>query len=491
MLVAAAVCGHLSGPNAVALADAAPIESPPHETRGFLRGDSRGIGDAALPVQCDVVIAGGSTSALAAALSAARQPTSPQLPGQQRVTCLLEPTDWAGGQLTASGVSAIDFGPALHDPANLPRDFASMLRALGPNPGRCTVGSMDKHNDPAQAVNASYCYAPRRLLEAWIKPALENATDQGLRVFYNTVVMTVATSATGNTSQLLSLTAVQRTARKGTTPWSRTLSEEITDWYNPTDSAAYEKQLLNFSSPRGAPVFIDATETGDVLVVSDAEWRQGVEVPTEAGPATHDTCGTAITYPFYARLLASPPPTPEPPVPTLSRNYGIGGFAKPYCDAGSWSPADQWGCVWAWRRAVGTGGPVNAARSGELSAQNWNGNYTFPNGTLNGQEGNDYPRAYWLLPAAEARATAIAGNWTGGVNITALHQAELQAYGYYEWFKNAAPASSGATPERIVLARAGADPDGGAGTEHVSSARAPAHALFVLLTHPWTRVHGV
>ena len=49
---------------------------------------------------CDVVIAGGTTAALAAALTSARE-------GVQ--TCLLEPTDWPGGQLTAEGVPAIDF----------------------------------------------------------------------------------------------------------------------------------------------------------------------------------------------------------------------------------------------------------------------------------------------------------------------------------------------------------------------------------------------
>jgi NADPH-dependent 2,4-dienoyl-CoA reductase/sulfur reductase-like enzyme len=49
---------------------------------------------------CQVVIAGGTTAAFAAAISSAAE-------GVQ--TCLLEPTDWVGGQLTASGVPAVDF----------------------------------------------------------------------------------------------------------------------------------------------------------------------------------------------------------------------------------------------------------------------------------------------------------------------------------------------------------------------------------------------
>lgn len=47
----------------------------------------------------DVVIAGGSTAAFAAALSAASDGAR---------VALIEPTDWVGGQLTSSGVPAID-----------------------------------------------------------------------------------------------------------------------------------------------------------------------------------------------------------------------------------------------------------------------------------------------------------------------------------------------------------------------------------------------
>ena len=49
---------------------------------------------------CDVVIVGGSTSALAAAVTAAKE-------GAQ--ACLLEPTDMPGGQMTSNGIPALDF----------------------------------------------------------------------------------------------------------------------------------------------------------------------------------------------------------------------------------------------------------------------------------------------------------------------------------------------------------------------------------------------
>lgn len=74
---------------------------------------------------CDVIIAGGSLASLAAAASAADY--SPDVN-----VCYLEPTDWPGGQLTASAVPAVDFGPHNRDgPANVARSFASFL--FGPS----------------------------------------------------------------------------------------------------------------------------------------------------------------------------------------------------------------------------------------------------------------------------------------------------------------------------------------------------------------------
>ena len=70
----------------------------------------------------DVVIAGGSTAAFAAALAAADSGAR---------TALIEPTDWVGGQLTSSGVPAVD--EAWHsitskDPAAKPYSVSAVAR---------------------------------------------------------------------------------------------------------------------------------------------------------------------------------------------------------------------------------------------------------------------------------------------------------------------------------------------------------------------------
>jgi hypothetical protein len=69
---------------------------------------------------CDVIIAGGSLAALAAAVSAANHSSAP-------IVCFLEPTDWPGGQLTASAVPAVDFGHHNGKPSNIARALASFL----------------------------------------------------------------------------------------------------------------------------------------------------------------------------------------------------------------------------------------------------------------------------------------------------------------------------------------------------------------------------
>jgi hypothetical protein len=52
--------------------------------------------------------------------------------------------------------------------------------------------------------------------------------------------------------------------------------------------------------------FIDATEWGELLVLSDASWTQGVEVPTEDVLSSGlDQCGQELVYPFYVNLLVS------------------------------------------------------------------------------------------------------------------------------------------------------------------------------------------
>lgn len=361
--------------------------------------DGKPGGKPATEIPCEVIVAGGSTAALAAALTAARE-------GRQ--TCLVEPTDWPGGQMTVAGVPAIDFawhsagsvnvGQAGKDSANVPPELQSWLAAIG-NPGNCWV--------------SRHCYQPVDLLNAHILPALK-AQAPRLRVLVDTVVKRVTTTDGGKT--ISQVRVVQRVAKVKSrwTGYQQRLSEMLPDWYSEQDSTRFAKRVFVLKSPTTQPpVVIDATEFGDVLVLAGASYLQGVEENEDAPLAgSREQCGQAFTFTFAA--LANPSgKTYELPVEKLQADhpefYAFG--------------QHDWSKIWTYRRLLGGG---NDPHLGEISMQNWN-------------PGNDYPYKYVF----KDRQTTVAerSNWAGGVDLSAIEAAERHAYGYFRWYSANAPAA--------------------------------------------------
>ena len=241
-------------------------------------------------IVCDVLIAGGSTASLAAALASARHGAD---------TCLTDPTDWLGGQLTASAVSAIDFGWA-NNPSNtsfgwsnLPRSFRELLRVLSVDQ-RCWVSSM--------------CYRPIHLL-SFIDTVVRNTTN--LRVFRSAVVVAVQSRA----SLVTSVQVVQRTAKSNTTGYEHLLSDQLADWYSASDSSFFTKVTLSFQ----ARVFVDATEFGDVIG-NLGKSVQGMESPDEDSQAYLSQCGQSHTVGFFIRALQPGSVCAGAPVPPGCKN---------------------------------------------------------------------------------------------------------------------------------------------------------------------------
>ena len=347
--------------------------------------------------ECDVIVAGGSTAALAAALSSARE---------QRVTCLLEPTDWPGGQMTSSGVSAIDFshitsngislGKESQRAENLEGLFYRWMQALPGNPGACWVS--DK------------CYEPAPFVEKQIRPAIDS--QPYLKVFLNTVVKAVETKD----RQIISLTAINRTPTKGT-GYERYLSEDIRDWYSANDSAQFRKTSLTFKGRNGTmPVFIDATEFGDLLVLSNSPWLQGTEQFDGAITNDNDTCGQAIVYPIAAVLNSEQ--VAEGPNPFKVEHPEFYSFKTT-------SRHFSWEEIWTYRRLRGS--KFTGPTAGDISMQNWN-------------PGNDYPYGYLFL--SKEKANAQKADWMGGIDVDVLRAAERHAIGWYYFFKAKTPEST-------------------------------------------------
>ena len=210
--------------------------------------------------------------------------------------------------------------------------------------------------------------------------------------------------------------------------YDRLPSQDLADWYSPKDSARFAKRVLRFGSAPGAkraPVFIEATEWGEVLALADAPYLQGVE-STDGGVEGDDRTGQATVYCFVEEFLENPADEPRANVP-LDRM----GFATYE------GRPDAWEKVWTYRRIRGQGAPA----PGDLCLQNWGYSAKVGNG------GNDYPFGYLFPSKADAAATR--DDWQGGVDVDVLAGAEERALGWHQWFKENAP--KGIDPKQIVL----------------------------------------
>ena len=364
----------------------------------------------ATTVHCDVIVAGGSLSSVAAAVSAAN--TSAAL-----AVCLLDPTDWLGGQLTAGAVPAVDFGPENAVPANLPASLSAFLFGAhmpnATNLGKCWVSKK--------------CFDPRLAVQDFFAPL--TAALPNLRVFLRTAVAHAARDAA--TGGLLGVTGVQRAPRAGVDEWDTLTSAQLADWYSPAASPRFTKEVLEFTLPPRGGVVIEATEFGDVLATSGLPFAQGIEAPAEASSAYLSTCGQGTTVPFYVTYGAHAAPSPDPAPPGAS-----GGL--PYSQQGM-----SWDRDWTYRRvAAGAGSAGDAGAPGETSVINVGG-------------GNDLSNAYLFygLDSAELAAQRAAKfAWRGGVNTSALAMGEQRAYGFYHWFKaNASGAARGDASASLYL----------------------------------------
>lgn len=363
----------------------------------------------------DVVIAGGSTAALAAAISAAESGAK---------VALLEPTDWIGGQLTSSGVPAVDeaWHKLTDEDGNVTTDVAAIARTpanISPHLRRM----LDATGCPGKCWVSRFCFEPKTLLREQLEPLVESLDT--LVIFHETVVK----RATVKNQRIVELHAIQRESKLGG-GYDALPSTDLADWYSEKDSTRFSKRVLRFKGKD--VVFIDATEWGELLVLSDAPYLQGVE-HEDGGLDGDDTFGQSITYGFVQELHEKPDASRDRDVPHHAvPNLGLGDYRD---------RSDGWEKVWTYRRLRATNTEVG---TGDLSLQNW-GYYVDK-----AEGGNDYPFGYLFLTRADAKRQAEK-DWRGGVDLAVLAAAERRAYSWHQWFKSKAPQPIGA--DRISLNR--------------------------------------
>ena len=370
--------------------------------------------DSAFPV-CDLVIAEASLGGVSAALQALRLGAR---------VCMTSMTDWVGGQLTVQGV-----------PIDEPSQWSSADREFLQLHGRAEgdhwviapqgfvsagVSSGHPHLEEVQRTMApllekvrgkgagcwvsSHCFPAsegNRALRELLAPY--EASGQ-LHLFLETVPKRVWMQGS-------SIASVEFVRRRATgvppAPYAVRLSTEIEDWYSEANSPRYSKELLRLT----APVFIDGTEMGDLIVLSGARYRLGFEGTASEPPEPECVMGFDFPLALEARRplpgeLDDLGPIGSPPG-GLDFDISQGGQFKFWIDdTGGSAP---WAAVFEYRRV---------SQSPAVTAMNWD-------------RGNDYSARSLVVPADQLGAQMQ--DWKGGIRVDVLEEAERRALSFALW----------------------------------------------------------
>ncbi|CAF1265342.1 unnamed protein product [Didymodactylos carnosus] len=323
---------------------------------------------------CQLLIIGGSTAALGAALSAARYTQ----------TCLLEPTDWIGGQLTTESLAAPDFAWHKLTDGNFTLDVGAINRLL-------------KNRNPLFS---------EFLILAAILPTV-NTIKKNLRVFYNTVIKHIEKDENGR--RIIGVDSIQRTAKTThNNDNCRFLSEELSDWYSRDESPWFTKTNLSFTQFQ---YVIEGSAWGEVLALANVTYLQGLteQFDGDTSGIGNSTCGQSFTFDFLEKLMDKPTDEPKNPLPDRG-NYSLASY--------------KWEQIWTYRRSNTTATDSNHVAQYDITTQNWG-------------YGNDYQDEYFFLSINETQLQL--SDWKGGVNLNAIQGAEERAYGYHYWYRANAP----------------------------------------------------
>ncbi len=306
-------------------------------------------------VACDLLVVGGGTGGIAAALAAAR--SAPGVSGGPRV-CLIEETDWIGGQLTAQGVSALDEHEHIERFGGT-RSYYALREAIRDHYRRLSPGlAREPYPNPGNCWVTRLAFEPRVALDvlgAMARPLVEAGR---LRIITRTKVASAAVTQ----DRIDAVLAVNLDDRR----WIR-----------------FRPRLL-----------IDATELGDLLPLVGAEYVVGAESKAETGephaqpvePKPH--CVQSLTYTFVLEKTAPGPshliPRPEryehyrDSQPYSLRIHVHGG--EIYGEETGWlqyevldRAAGTKGGLWTYRRLVDRE-QFPSAYPNDISMINWPGN---------------------------------------------------------------------------------------------------------------------
>ena len=394
-------------------------------------------------VECELLIVGGGLAGTAAAYESL-------LMGH--TVCMTEITDWVGGQISSQGTTALDESREQRNLLFYSRGYKELRDRVEQkygvlNPGECWVSAS--------------CFLPADA-NAILMEMLAEAQAQGggeLKWFPNTVVKDLTMNADG--THIDQVIAISHSPAPGTPPLNTDfLSEIIEDAYIYDDSARLSKQIIQFvpagielegvenAAPRKVDWFvIEATETGELIVLADVPYELGLDPRSPLNPSSpvlerDPYCTQGFTYTFAMERTAEP------------QTYEVPEFYATYEPYYSWekerdalkTPQDHFDFVFTYRRPEAKIFGVPRPGVGDISMQNWTWGNDYRPGT-------ELDNLILTEEQLQASGQLEPGGWLGGLRTETLRKGEENAIGFFYWL------TTGTTDSQIGDSWKEPDPD--------------------------------
>ncbi|PZV15208.1 MAG: FAD-dependent oxidoreductase [Leptolyngbya sp.] len=382
-------------------------------------------------VECELLIVGGGLAGTAAAYESL-------LMGH--TVCMTELTDWVGGQISSQGTTALDESREQRRRLFYSRGYKELRDRVEAkygelNPGQCWVSAS--------------CFLPADA-NAILMDMLADAQRQGggeLRWFPNTVVKDLSLNADG--THIDEVVAIRHSAAPGTAPLNTDfLSEMIEDAYTYENSARLSKEVIQFV-PAGIVAkrgegdverrvdwfVVEATETGELIVLADVPYELGLDPKSPLNPSSPVTerdpyCTQGFTYTFAMERTAEP------------QTFDVPDYYSIYEPYYSWererdslpTAADHFDFVFTYRRLQNPR-PRSSDRNvfgvprasvGDISMQNWTWGNDYRPGT-------EFDNLILTEDQLAASGQLEPGGWLGGLRTDTLRKGEENAIGFFYW----------------------------------------------------------
>ncbi|MEN9519835.1 MAG: hypothetical protein RLZZ381_2423 [Cyanobacteriota bacterium] len=399
---------------------------------GLLIWDTKVLAQASAPTspptierteKCELLVVGGGLSGVAASYEAL-------LAG--KTVCMTEITDWVGGQISAQGTSALDERTTQRSKLFFPRGYLELRQRIEEyygklNPGDCWVSES--------------CFLPKDANQVMWEQ-LKDAEAKGggkLKWFPSTVIKDltiekVAQEGTGK--QITSAIAIQHSSNNEYLPLNTLpLSSTIEDAYSYEDSEKFSKEIIRFvpasTSDKSADWYvIEATETGEIVGLTDIPYRLGIDPlssfePSSSSVTGDEYCTQGFTYTFAMEATEEPQVHEMPPFYPEHQNYysyeleRLANFDLVFTYRRIWSPEEgdpeKFGGI-----------EFTTPTPGDISMQNWTWGNDYRPGTA--KDNLIYTRRQ-LKELGQLEPNG----WMGGLRTRTLSRGEDHSLGYFYW----------------------------------------------------------